>query len=78
VLNNVRGFEVEVTVKDAIPHVRISFADGRQVMETDALSVTGMENMSAVFARAARMAYDGLEIYWQQQFEELRRERAKG
>jgi hypothetical protein len=71
VLNKVKGFEVEVTVKDAIPHVRISFADGRQVMQTDALSIIGLEDMSTVFARAARMAYNELDIYWMLQHEEL-------
>ena len=38
-LNKVQGFLVEVTVKDAIPQVCVSFADGRQVIKGDALSI---------------------------------------
>lgn len=75
-LNKVEGFEVEVTVKDAIPHVRISFADGQPVLDTDALSITGMERMGAVFARAARIAYNELEMYWQLEHQKLLESRA--
>lgn len=75
-LNKVEGFEVEVTLKDAIPHVRVSFADGRPALETNALSIRGMVRMGAVFTCAARMAYDQLDVYWLQRHEELRKQRA--
>jgi hypothetical protein len=77
-LNRVQGFFVEVTVTDAIPRVRVSFTDNPDspFIDTTVLSIQGMERMSAVFARAARMAYEELDIYWQIQYEQLRHERA--
>lgn len=72
VVNKVQGFSVEVTVKDATPHVRVCFADGGTVLETSALSVAGMENMGVVFAHAAKMAYEELDRYWQQQRQKVR------
>jgi hypothetical protein len=72
-VNKVQGFSVEVTVKDAIPHVRVCFADGKPVLETSALSIAGMENMSVVLAHAAKMTYDELDRYWQLQHEKLRK-----
>lgn len=73
-LNKLEGFEVEVKVKDALPHVSVRFADGRPVLETSALSITGLERMAAVFTRAAQMAYNEFEVYWQLQHEEARRQ----
>jgi hypothetical protein len=71
VLSKVEGFELEVTLKDGVPRVRVSFANGEPALETDALSIQGMERMGAVFARAARMAYAELEVYWQQRHAQL-------
>jgi hypothetical protein len=75
--SNVQGFEVEVTVKDAFPHVRVSNAkSGELVVDTEALSVKGMENMALAFSSAARMAYNELDRYWAIQWQELRRQEA--
>jgi len=70
VLSKVQGFEVEVTIAEYTPRVRVSNAfSGELVVDTDALSVTGIERMAAVFARAARMAYNELEFYTQAEHE---------
>jgi hypothetical protein len=74
-LNKVEGFEVEVTAKEGKPHVSIRFRDGKPLFETDALSIIGLEHMATVFARASRMAFNELEIYWQLQHEKLTNER---
>jgi hypothetical protein len=72
VLSKVEGFEVEVTLNANVPRVRVSLADGTPVVETDALSIQGMERMGAVFDRAAKMAYRELETYWQRKHKELK------
>jgi hypothetical protein len=75
--SNVHGFEVEVTVKDAIPHVRISNArSGEPVVNTETLSIKGMENMALAFSSAARMAFYELDRYWAIKWQELRADRA--
>ena len=63
----VNGFVVDVTVKDAIPTVRICMPDGRRILETSELSITGMERIGAAFARASHMAYAALDHYYYQQ-----------
>jgi len=69
-MSKLHGFELEVTVTDYTPRVRVSNAfSGELVVDTDALSVTGIERMAAVFARAARMAYNELEFYTQAEHE---------
>lgn len=70
--NAVQGFNVTVTVADAKPHVQVSLANGKSVVDTDALSIQGMERMGDVFACAARMAYDELDRYWQAEHHKLR------
>jgi hypothetical protein len=71
--SRVNGFVVDVTVKDAIPTVRISFADGKRILETSDLSINGMERIGAAFARAARMAYTELDHYYYQRQEAAHR-----
>jgi len=68
----VNGFVVDVTVKDAIPTVRISFSTGKHVLETSELSITGMERIGAAFARAAHMAYAELDRFYYRQQEDMR------
>ena len=60
---------MEVDLKDGIPHVRITFANGNPVLETNALSIKGMESMGAVFAEAARLTYAEWEDHWQRERE---------
>lgn len=64
-IDQVNGFRVEVEVTDAIPHLRIRMASGQLIVDTDALSVEGMDNLALVLTRAARMASDELEHHWQ-------------
>lgn len=59
-----QGFEVTVTVKDGLPHLQVSFASGESILDTDRLSIQGMENMAVVFEHAARLAYKELDNYW--------------
>ena len=59
-LNKVEGFEVEVVVTDGIPHVSIRFANGKPVLETAALSVTGLEHMAAVLFQPWTILFDAI------------------
>ena len=72
VQSKVQGFQLEVTLNENVPRVRVCFADGTPVIDTDALSIQGMEHMGAVFERAAKMAHNELELYWQRKQAELR------
>jgi hypothetical protein len=53
----VNGFNLEVTDADGLPHVRVSLANGTVIVDTDQVSVCGLERLSEVFAVAAKMAY---------------------
>jgi NACalpha-BTF3-like transcription factor len=53
---HVNGFKLDVKRVDGKPHVHISMKDGTVVVDTDQLSVVGLERMSAVFQAAASMA----------------------
>jgi hypothetical protein len=57
------GFKLEVTVSDGMPHVRVSCEDGTVVVNTKAVSVTGLENLSGVFERAALIAFREYESF---------------
>jgi hypothetical protein len=59
--SNVNGFKLEVTLVDRLPSVRLSLRDGTVVMETDRVSIVGLEKLPAVFEAAARMAFRLLE-----------------
>ena len=48
---------------------------GELIVDTDALSIQGMERMAAVFAHAARMAYNELDMYWRKEQEQLMKRR---
>ena len=74
--SRVQGFEMEVTVDDGKPHLRVSFrSSGEMVLDTNALSIKGMENMAIVFTRAAKMAYTELDAYWRKEHAALRASR---
>lgn len=68
----VEGFSLEVTVQDFLPHVRVSFRDGRIAVDTSAVSVTGLERLAGVFEMAARLA--ALEL--EQAYDTVRTRRA--
>jgi hypothetical protein len=59
------GFNLEVTIDNELPHVRISLRDGAVVVDTDKVSIQGLRSLAAVFERAASMAFDELERYAQ-------------
>jgi hypothetical protein len=65
----IRGFGVEVTVKDGIPRVLVQFRGGGVVVDSDSLSIQGMENLAEVFECAAKLAYIELDLYWQRRWE---------
>ena len=71
--SKVQGFEVVVTVTEGRPHLKVSFgSSGEAVLDTDALSITGMENMATALTRAAKMAYTELDDYWRKKHATLR------
>ena len=49
------GFDLEVNIEDDLPHVLIS-NHGEVVLDTNRLSIKGLENMSEVLKRAASLA----------------------
>jgi len=68
-IHHVNGFNLEVTMPKfqlevPAPRVRISFGDGTVVVDTDALSIEGMRNMSAVFEAAASIAFRELDNHY--------------
>jgi hypothetical protein len=71
--SKVPGFDVEVSVKDGRPHIRIAFAaSGERVLDTHALSIQGMENMATALTQAAKMTYTELDEYWRKEHATLR------
>lgn len=63
-ISHSNGFKLEVTAADGKPHVRVSFRDGEVIIDTNRVSVTGLEKLPAVFETAAAMALRELEDYW--------------
>jgi hypothetical protein len=61
---SIGDFKLEVEAQDGVPHVRVSFANGEVVLETNRVSVTGLQKMPDVFEAAASMAFDELEHYY--------------
>jgi hypothetical protein len=55
------GFKLEVTIANELPNVRISLRDGTVVVDTDRVSVVGLQNLSEVFETASSMALQQLE-----------------
>ncbi len=73
----VSGFDLEVSVVDLIPHVRVSMENGTVVVDTDKVSCTGLENLSTVFKRAASIALGQYEAQCMQRMDDLKRERLR-
>lgn len=72
----VNGFDVEVTVQDALPRVRVSAPwSEKAIFDSDALSITGLEQIADVFKAASRMAYQELDAYYYRQQIRMREER---
>lgn len=63
-ISRTSGYILEVTVADGRPHVRVSFPDGTVIVDTDKVSVTGLEKLPAIFETAASMALRELEDYY--------------
>jgi len=57
----VNGFRLEVTRADGLPHIRVSLQDGTVVMDTDQVSVIGLQKLPAVFEAAAAISLRQLE-----------------
>jgi hypothetical protein len=57
----IAGFDLEVSVVEFIPHVRVTMENGTVVVDTDKVSCTGLENLSTVFKRAASIALKQFE-----------------
>lgn len=57
---HVAGFELDITTNDLIPRVRVTLG-GEVVVDTTAVSITGLENLAEVFKRAAMIARQQLE-----------------
>ena len=75
-VSHINGFKLEVTIDDGLPHVRISFGDGTVVLDTDRLSVSGLEKLPEVFAAAASIAARELDHVTYQEELLRRKERA--
>ncbi len=74
-IENVRGFEVETKMKAGLPCVRVSNArSGELIVDTDSLSIIGLENLSVALKAAARMADAELALHWQRRHEKMRHE----
>lgn len=60
----VNGLDVEMEIDDAgLPHVQVYMGD-KPVLDTKALSSTGMRNLAAALEVAADAVYDGLDEYY--------------
>ena len=71
----VKGYDVRVTNEEGCPRVRVSFRhNGECVIDTNRLSITGLVDMSEVFARVAPIAFAQMEQYWARVDREARRQ----
>ena len=70
----IAGFNLEVSVVDLIPHVRVSMGNGTLVVDTDKVSCTGLEHLSTVFKRASSMALRQYEAQCMKRMEDLKTE----
>ena len=70
----VAGFDLEVSVVDFIPHVRVTMENGTVVVDTNEVSCTGLENLSAVFRRAASIALKQFEAQSMKRVDDWRME----
>jgi len=60
-VRSVEGFKLEVSIVDLLPHVRVSLKDGTVVVDTNEVSLIGLEKLPAVFETAASMASEQME-----------------
>lgn len=58
---NVNGFEWQVTRDGDLSHDRVSLKDGTVIVNTSAVSATGLRNLSSVFERESALAFRQLE-----------------
>lgn len=61
---HVNGFTLEVTTTDLISHIRISMKDGTVIVDTDKLSVGGLERLTEVVGTAASIALKNIPGSW--------------
>jgi hypothetical protein len=61
---DINGFKLEVTYADLVSHVRISMKDGTVLLDTDKLSVNGLERLTEVVGTAASIALKNLPGTW--------------
>jgi hypothetical protein len=61
---DVSGFKLEVTYADLVSHVRISMADGTVIVDTERLSVSGLERLTKVVETAASIALKNIPSSW--------------
>ncbi len=74
--SKVQGFEVDVTVNEGRPRLQVAFGtSGESILDTDAPSIRGMENLAAVLTHAAKMASPELDDYWRKEHATLRANR---
>jgi hypothetical protein len=75
-IKHINGFNLEVTEREGLPHVRVSLS-GKVVVDTDAVSIEGLRRLAAVFEAAADMAFRELERYYAREHEAILREKSK-
>lgn len=61
---DVSGFKLEVTYADLVSHVRITMKDGTVIVDTDRLSVSGLEGLAKVVETAASIALKNIPSSW--------------
>jgi hypothetical protein len=61
---DMNGFKLEVTYADLISHVRITMKDGTVIVDTDRLSVSGLEGLAKVVETAASIALKNIPSSW--------------
>ncbi len=61
---DMNGFKLEVTYADLISPVRITMKDGTVIVDTDRLSVSGLEGLAKVVETAAAIALKNIPSSW--------------
>ena len=61
---DMNGFKLEVTYADLVSHVRITMEDGTVIVDTDRLSVSGLEGLAKVVETAASIALKNIPSSW--------------
>lgn len=72
----VNGFDLDVTIANGSPRVRVRMGE-HLILDTDALSCVGLQKLAGALERASKIAATELDRYWYAQQQQIRRANAR-